>query len=163
LREATGRQVVVANDRRAGEWFAGVPVVADETTGLGPLAGLETALRAAAGAPVIVLAWDMPFVPGALLDELGRRGAAGAAAVLPVHGARRQREPLCAYYAAAALEVCRALLASGERRALALADALPRVDCLEPEALLRFGDPERLFRSIDTPEGLASEGGTLRD
>jgi molybdopterin-guanine dinucleotide biosynthesis protein A len=163
LREATGRQLVVANDPRAAEWFSGLTVVADQEPGLGPLAGLASALRAADGAPIIVLAWDMPFVTGALLGELAARGVRGAAAVLPVHGPTRQREPLCAFYSAAALTTCRSLLEAGERRALALAVALTDVELLDEPDLASFGDPEQLFLSVDTPEQLAEHKGTLRD
>ena len=163
LREASNRQLVIANDPRAGEWFPGLTIVADEEPGLGPLTGLVTALRAAEGAPIIVLAWDMPFVPGGLLAELAVRGARGAAAVVPVHGVRGQRQPLCAYYSAAALTTALELLERGERRAAALAKGLAQVELLDEQELARFGDPARLFLSVDTPDELAEHGGSSRD
>jgi molybdopterin-guanine dinucleotide biosynthesis protein A len=134
-------------------------VVADHEPGLGPLAGLATALISASGCAVIVLAWDMPFVPGRLLAELRRRGVAGVDAVVPRHGSESQ--PLCAWYSPAALHECRTLLASGERRATALADALPRVQWMTDAAIARFGDPTTIFASVDTPEALAAVGGAL--
>ena len=128
----------------------------DDQPGLGPLAGLATALASSAGAPIIVLAWDMPFVPPSLLLELRRRGT-GMDAVVPVHDA--QREPLCAFYSSRALASCRSLLAAGDRRADALAENLSRVAWLEGAALASFGDPAHLFTSVDTPERLAALGG----
>jgi molybdopterin-guanine dinucleotide biosynthesis protein A len=161
LRAATTTQVIVANDPAAPGWFPGKRVVADEVPGLGPLAGLASALRAANGAPALVVAWDMPFVTAALLRELRRRGEAGAAAVVPVHGTERWAEPLCAWYAAAGLATCRALLESGARRAGALFDALPGAATIGDAELAPFGEPARLFLSVDTPGLLAELGGTL--
>ena len=161
LRGATATQVVVANDPAAAEWFPGQRIVADDTPGLGPLGGLATALGAAEGAPALVVAWDMPFVTADLLRELRRRGEAGASAVVPVHGVDGWAEPLCAWYGPAALEICHALLAAGARRAAALFDALPGAATLGDAALAPFGDPARLFDSIDTPERLAELGGAL--
>jgi molybdopterin-guanine dinucleotide biosynthesis protein A len=161
LRGATTSQLVVANDPRATSWFPGMRVVADAARGLGPLGGLATALRAAAGAPVIVVAWDMPFVTTELLAELRRRGERGVGAVVPVHGRERQAEPLCAWYAAEALSSCVALLEAGARRAAALFDALPRTEALGDADLARFGAPARLFTSVDSLEVLAALGGTF--
>ena len=163
LEEATDSQLIVANDPRATDWFPGRRVVPDETAGLGPLAGLATALEAANGASALVAAWDMPFVTAALLRMLrtiGQEGE-GATAVVPVHGSDVWTEPLCAYYAPEALTVCRALLASGERRAGALVAALPGSRVIDDDALAPFGDPATLFASVDSPEQLATMGGRL--
>ena len=162
LRGASTRQLVVANDPAAADWFPGDRVVADETPGLGPLGGLATALRAADGSPVLVVAWDMPFVTAELLRELRRRGEAGARAVVPVHGVEGWAEPLCAWYAPSVLSTCGALLEAGARRASALLDALlPGAETVGDDELARFGDPARLFTSVDTPAALAALGGTL--
>jgi len=157
LAASTTSRLVVANDPAAPGWFPGESVIADDASGHGPLAGIATALRVADGRPVIVLAWDMPFVSPELLIELRRRGSAGVDAVVPLHGG--QREPLCAWYAADAAAVCRRLLESGERRAVALAENLPRVAWLEDADLAALGDPQRMFTSVDTPDALAALGG----
>jgi len=161
LRAVTTSQLIVANDAGASRWFPGERVVADALAGLGPLAGIETALLAANGQPVLVLAWDMPFVHAGLLREIAERGAGGARAVVPRHGVRMQPQPLCAYYPASARDVCRELLERGERRAAALAEALPHVEWLRDAELEPFGDPGSMFMSIDTPEQLAAVGGAL--
>ena len=161
LRGATDRQIVVANDARAAQWFPGMHIVPDSEEGLGPLHGLRTALVAASGEPVLVVAWDMPFVTTALLAALRATGEAGAAAVVPVGGNPRHAEPLCAYYGAAALETCERLLAAGERRAGALHEALVGARTLADGALSTLGDPARLLFSVDTLEDLAMIGGRL--
>jgi molybdopterin-guanine dinucleotide biosynthesis protein A len=161
LRAAADGVIVVANDPHASTWFPCERVVADETPGLGPLAGLATALEAAGGAAVLVVGWDMPFVTASLLRELRRRGEAGATAVVPVHGPHDVAEPLCAWYAPAALASCRALLAAGSRRADSLLGALPHAVRMGETDLAPHGVPARLFISVDTLEQLAALGGTM--
>ena len=58
----------------------GVPLVTDRIDGAGPLAGLEAALVAADGQPVLVLGVDLPFVTASTLAFLlGRLDGADAA------------------------------------------------------------------------------------
>ena len=161
LRGATERQIVVANDSRAAHWFPGMRIVADAEGGLGPLHGLRTALAAAEGEPVLVVAWDMPFVTSALLSALRTRGESGAPAVVPAAGNPRRAEPLCAFYGAAALATCEALLARGERRAAALHESLAGARTLAGAELSSLGDPSRLLLSVDTLEDLSAIGGRL--
>ena len=163
LRGATDRQVVVANDARAPFWFPGMAITRDSEEGLGPLHGLRTALVAAQGDPLIVVAWDMPFVTTALLQHLRALGETGVSAVIPTPGVPSSAQPLCAYYAPEALAVCERLLAAGERRAGALHDTLPAVRRLGAGELAPFGDPMRLLLSVDTLADLARLGGRLPD
>jgi molybdopterin-guanine dinucleotide biosynthesis protein A len=159
LAAVTREQIVVANDPSAVDWFPGRRVVADEDPTLGPLGGLATALWAAAGAPVLVVAWDMPFVTAGLLGALRDQGERARASVVPVHGVADRAEPLCAYYRPDALAVCLSLLADGERRARALHAALPGARTLQGAELERHGDPARLFTSVDSAERLEALGG----
>ena len=161
LRVAADDVLVVANDPDAPAWFPGHRIVPDDVPGRGPLQGIATALAAAEGAAVLVVAWDMPFVTAELLRELRRRGGAGASAVVPVHGDDRRMEPLCAWYSPAALLPCRALLDAGERRAGALLDALPHAVRLDDAELARFGVPGRVFTSVDTADQLMELDGTF--
>ena len=163
LRGATDRQIVVANDPRATRWFPGLRVVKDAEEGHGPLHGLRTALAAAEGAPVLVVAWDMPFVTAALLSALRAEGERGAAAVVPLAGSPPRAEPLCAYYGAGALIACDALIARGERRAAALFETLPGATTLLGSDLEALGDPARLLFSVDTLDDLNRLGGRLPD
>ena len=163
LRGATERQLVVANDARATHWFPGMRIVADAEEGLGPLHGLRTALAAAEGAPVLVVAWDMPFVTTALLTALRSQGELGVSAVVPAGGNPRRAEPLCAFYGAGALTTCEGLLARGERRAGVLHETLANARTLAGSELSSFGDPARLLFSVDTLEDLAAIGGRLPD
>ena len=161
LQGATDRQIVVSNDSRAEAWFPDHRVVADPTPGLGPLAGLQTALSAADGAAVIVVAWDMPFVSAPLLRGMRALGEIGSTSVVPAHGDPPVLEPLCAYYTPAALAICNDLVRRGERRAAALAEALPDTVTLPQRLLADHGDPDRLFLSVDEPEQLEAIEGVM--
>lgn len=128
------RVVVVANDHRIAEAVeaAGGPagnavarragVVADRRPGLGPLAGIETALGVAADEGmdgVLALAVDMPWVSEKALRRLARawRAADGRTAVVPRPAAGRPDEPLCAAYPVSALEAAARALDAGRRAA----------------------------------------------
>ena len=163
LRGATDRQLVVANDPRAARWFPGLHTVRDTEEGLGPLHGLRTALASAEGAPVLVVAWDMPFVTAALLSALRTEGERGASAAVPVAGNPPRAQPLCAYYGAGAIATCDVLLARGERRAAALFESLPGAVTVGADVLATLGDSARLLLSVDTLEDLAALGGRLPD
>ena len=162
LAEASDRQLVIANDPAAHTWFPGHPVIADAEPGLGPLAGLATAFQAAEGRAMVVVAWDMPFVTGPLLRSMRRRGEVAEASVVPVHGPQGRAEPLCAYYRAEAGAIALSLLRTGERRAQALYETLAAAGAavtMSDRGLDRFGDPARLFTSVDSPIELARLGG----
>lgn len=161
LRGATDSQLIVSNDARAADWFPSLPVVADTVPGLGPLAGIESALRAAQGASILVVAWDMPFVTTPLLRGMRALGEIGADAVVPAHGDPPVLEALCAYYAANALDTCSRLLAQGERRAHALCDALPSAIIIPERVLVEHGDPAQLFLSVDSQEQLDALAGVI--
>lgn len=154
LAEATDSLLLVANAPEAGDWLPGVRVVGDVRPGEGALGGLHAAL-AHASTDIVLVAWDMPFVPAALLRELRARGEReGADAVLPESdGSRRGVEPLCAWYAARCLAAVEAALDTGDRRVVAFhahVDAR-RVPIDEVAA---FGDPALLFGNVNTPDDL---------
>ena len=161
LRGATDTQLVVCNDDSAQGWFPSLPIFADAQAGLGPLAGIETALRAAGGASVLVVAWDMPFVTTPLLRGMRALGEIGFPAVVPEHGEPSVLEPLCAFYSHEALDVCSELLERGERSAHSLFDALASAITIPERVLVEHGDPDRLFLSVDTQEELESLAGLL--
>lgn len=161
LRGASDSQLVVSNDERAAGWFPSLPVVADETPGLGPLGGIQTALRAANGAAILLVAWDMPFVTAPLLRGMRALGEIMGTAVVPVHGDPPVIEALCAYYPADSTTTCAQLLAQGERRARALFGSLPGATSIPERVLSEHGDPARIFLSVDDPEQLDELGGQM--
>jgi molybdenum cofactor guanylyltransferase len=150
--------LLVANDPAATQWLPGVPVVADVRPGFGGLGGLFTALTSADG-PVLVVAWDMPFVPSGLLRTLRIAGESGPYdAVVPSSGSRRGVEPLCAYYTRACAAPIARRLDAGDRRMIGFLEDV-RVHRLAPAAVRQFGDPARIFLNINEPADLTMAEG----
>jgi molybdopterin-guanine dinucleotide biosynthesis protein A len=152
LRATCDDLLLVANAPGAAAWLPGARVAADVWPGCGSLGGLHAAL-AHAGRAVLVVAWDMPFVPAALLAAMRDAGAAGAPAVVP--DGEGGAEPLCAYYAADCLAAAERLLRAGERRARALGDAVGAVR-LPAREVARFGAPRTIFHGVNTAAELAA-------
>jgi molybdopterin-guanine dinucleotide biosynthesis protein len=131
----------------------GLPVEPDAVSGAGPLGGVLTGLAAATGRPGLFLAVDLPNVPAALLARLAER-VEGWDAVVPVSPGGA--EPLCAAYGPGCLEPIRRRMAAGDLRMTAF---WPDVRVLEVGAaeLAAFGDPDEIFRNLNTPEDLPTE------
>ncbi len=144
--------LVIANVPEAATWLPGVRVAGDILAAEGSLGGIHAGLVHARGS-VVVVAWDMPFVPAALLREL--RGASGGMdAVLPESGSRRGVEPLCAWYGPACVPAIEQRLREGDRRVISFLD-LVRVTRLPVDRVAAHGDPAQLFSNINTPDDLA--------
>lgn len=152
LRGETDSLLLVANDADADAWLPDVPRIADREPGRGPLAGIHAAL-VHTRTSVLVLAWDMPFVTRSLLAELRRRGRSATVAVVP-ESAPGQLEPTCALYTVAAAAGIEQWLASGRAGAAAFLGQRAGVHIVPVTDVERFGDPARLFFSVDTPAAL---------
>lgn len=113
-----------------------------------PLCGIVAALERA-GAPIVVLACDMPHVPPALVERLARTAADVAA---PVVGGSLQ--PLAARYAPAVLEPLAVALRQ-ERPLRAAVAALGPVT-LDEDELRRYGDPARMLANVNRREDLVA-------
>ena len=151
LELATGeRPTIVANAPDAVSWRPDLRVVPDVLPGQGSLGGILTAVELLA--PVVCLAWDMPFVPAGLLAALAAR-LDGADAALPESDSRRGVEPLCAAYGSACGPAIRAALERGEARAIGFHRDV-RVARLPREDVLQYGDPDVLFFNVNTPDDL---------
>lgn len=148
LRLVTNRLVVISNDPQSGEWLPGATVEGDLLPSHSSLIGIHAALSRAGG-DVIVVAWDMPFVPVSLLEEIARRLASGAIAVVPI--GPRGPEPVCAAYAAAALPFVEGMVAERALRLSGLIDALPGADRIPLATVARFGDPDVMFFNVNSP------------
>lgn len=151
LRAVTDDLLLVANDPGAGAWLPGVRHAEDVLPGEGSLGGIHAAL-VHASCPVLVVAWDMPFVPSELLARLRELGQSADAAV-PESGSRRGVEPLCAWYAPACIPAIERSLAAEDRRVVAFFDTV-RVARLPADQVAAFGDPEWIFMNVNTPDEL---------
>lgn len=160
LAAASDSLLLVANDPGADDWLPGVPRIRDAIADAGPLAGVQAALAHVNG-PILVVAWDMPFVTAELLRAIRSAGeSCGGDALLPV-GPGGRPEPLCAWYSPAALPAAETLLARGERRMAALHDVL-RTRLLDERTIASLGDAAHLFANVNTREELARAEEALR-
>lgn len=144
---AACRQVRILSGAERRYADRGVPVVLDTTPDAGSLAAVVAGLEATEG-PGLFLGLDLPFVPASLLAHLLAL-AEGADAVVPV--SPRGPEPLCAVYGHACLAPARRCVAEGRLKMTAFWPEV-RVRHVEAGDLAAFGDPDHLFRNLNTPE-----------
>lgn len=157
FREALGAlPLLVANDPDAPAWRPDLPVIPDVRPGLGSLGGIYTAVLEAP-APVVCVAWDMPFVTPELVETLAT-GLDHWDVFLPESEGRRGVEPLCAGYGPACAAAIAASLDAGDLRATGF-HAGVRVGTLGLETVRRLGDPARLFFNVNTADDLARADG----
>lgn len=156
--EAFGMEpLLVANQPDAADWIPGVRVVPDVRAGLGALGGLYTAV-VEGPAPVVACAWDMPFVPAALLRRLAA-GLDDADVVVPRSGGPRGVEPLCAAYGPACRGAIERALREQDLRAIGF-HRFVRAAVLPLEEVRAFGDPSELFFNVNTADDLAAAEAT---
>ena len=167
LEPAVDDLLLIANDDGAADWLPGVRYASDVLRNVGSVAGIHAAL-VHAGTPVVVVAWDMPFVPTGLLRALRDAGQHADVAV-PESDSRRGLEPLCAYYGPACVPAIERRIAADDRRVIGFYDDV-RVARVPVAEVTRFGDPARLFMNVNTPEerilaeahGASTDGGRDR-
>jgi molybdopterin-guanine dinucleotide biosynthesis protein A len=142
---------VVAEAADAAPWGElGIATVADAVPGAGPLAGVAAALASLpAGASVVCVAGDLPFLAPRLLAAL-RDADAGALTVVPRVDGRA--EPLCARYATRLLSEAQARLADGRLALHRLIEEAGQPLWLDGEALDADG---RAFLNVNTAQDLA--------
>lgn len=152
LREVTDELWLIANAPDSETWLPGARRGGDVVPGAGGLGGLHAALHHARS-PVLVVAWDMPFVPPALLARLRELGN-GADVALPESDSRRGLEPLCGFYGLACLPAIEQSLRAGDRRMVGFHGQV-RVARLPSHEVAEYGDPAVLFLNVNSPDDLA--------
>ncbi len=128
----------------------GTRLIADQHPGLGPLAGLESALASSRDHTVVVLACDLPFVTTELLVYLLSL-APTADAIVP--RTDRGYHPLCAVYDRRCLEMVTRQLTRRDLAVKGLLAAL-RVRAVESDELTQFGPEARLLANVNTAADL---------
>ena len=151
LAPATDDLLLIANDANASAWLPGVRVERDVRQACGSLGGIHAALAHAEG-DVIVVAWDMPFVPARLIVALRAFGEL-ADVVVPESDSKRGVEPLCAYYSESCLAPIERRLDEGERRVVSFFDDVKVARIAAPE-VATLGDPAFMFMNINSPGDL---------
>ena len=147
------KPALISSLPEAAGWSPGLRVIPDLMPGTGVLGGLLTAVEEVP-APVVVVAWDMPFIPPGLLRDLANLLTSSADLVVPESPGPRGFEPLCAGYGPDCARPIRRAILAGKREAVAFHPAV-RVSRLPAAAVRRHGSPERLFFNVNTPADLA--------
>ena len=121
-----------------------------------PLNGVVTALGASAGRGVVAVACDMPLVPAKLFAWLAQ--IEEPVAVCEING---RLEPLLGRYSP---DVCEQL-AESLRDGAAMRDAVAALDpyVIPEDRVARFGDPNRIFFNVNTPDDLIAAERMLGD
>ena len=143
--------LLVANAPESAGWRPDLRTVADVRPGLGALGGIYTAVMEAP-APVVCVAWDMPFVSESLIQALAE-GLERHDAVLPESTGRRGVEPLCAAYGPACADAIAQSLGAGDLRAIGFHDRIA-VGILPLEQVRSLADHELLFFNVNTADDL---------
>jgi molybdopterin-guanine dinucleotide biosynthesis protein A len=143
--------LLVANAPDAASWRPDLRVVPDVRPGLGALGGIYSAV-VAAPAPVVLVAWDMPFVPAPLLALLAQN-LANVDVCLPASDGPRGLEPLCAAYGPRCREAIERAADEGDLRAIGFHRFLD-VHILPADAVARVVDPAFAFFNVNTPSDL---------
>jgi molybdopterin-guanine dinucleotide biosynthesis protein A len=152
---ASDRWVIASNDPTASEWFSNAVIVRDVHPGTGGLAGVEAAFKWAGRRDLVVAAWDMPFVSGALLVSLmDFADKTGADAVVPQSDSPHGFEPFCAFYSHRVRKPLFEFLSAGGGAAHEFLRSLPKLHLVPTHQVAWSGDPKRLLFSVNTPEDL---------
>lgn len=137
----------------------GMHVVADRLPDAGPLAGIETGMKATETPLAFLVAADHPFLSSELIAEMADIASEGSFdAVVPSYDGRL--EPLHAVYRAEAwLPVISSALDEGRRSIYdlvnrAVSAGSPRVKILQNEELAKLDPGIRSLFDIDTPDSL---------
>jgi molybdenum cofactor guanylyltransferase len=157
LAPLAGDLLITTNDPAAYSAF-GARTAADERPGAGALDGLWTALEAAEGDPVLVVACDMPFASRRLAAHLLALSA-GAEAVVPRPGG--EFEPLFAAYRRSCAVAIRRALDTGQRRVISFFPDV-RLRLVEADEVERIDPDPWSFFNVNTPDELAKAEQHLR-
>lgn len=149
--EGLGDETLVTTNNEELD-FLDLPLISDEEPGAGALYGLRTALSAARGDTVLVIACDMPFVNRLLLEHLVELSEK-ADVVVPRWNDRYQT--LQSVYARKkCLKAVEDALESGEQRMISFYPQV-KVRIVPPEEVAEYDPTGRSFFNVNTPEELA--------
>ena len=156
VRAAAGSVTLVGSPERYQD--LGLPVVADETPGLGPLGGILAALRHSHADWNLVVACDMLYVTAEFLEYLVRLAQEDAADVVMPLDCEGQDEPLCAVYGRRSRETIDEAVARGVRKVTEAFAGL-RVRRVGHAAYASLDPDGRLFANLNTKDELEAARG----
>jgi molybdopterin-guanine dinucleotide biosynthesis protein A len=160
LRSVADEVIAVTAEGESIE-FDGVISVNDIAPGRGPMMGIYTGLKTMAGPLGIVNPVDTPGLKTELLEYM-KDISSGFDVLMPVW--KGNPEPLIAVYSRKVIPVIERFFEEGKKPAphlLAEKSSGLGVRLLTDDEISRFGDPELMFRNVNTPEDLRMERSRL--
>jgi len=148
-----GDEVLITTNNPAGYAHFGYRIATDEVPGTGALPGLKTALTAARGDTVLLVACDMPFLNRPLLTYLLNLAPEGDV-IVPLWADRHQTMH-AVYQRDRCLAGIEQALAQGDRRMISFYPLLS-VRTVTPAEIRRFDPAGKSFMNINTPPELAA-------
>jgi molybdopterin-guanine dinucleotide biosynthesis protein A len=145
------QEVIIIADEPEPYSYSGLPIFPDILPGLGPLAGLQSALRHANAERVLLLGCDMPLLNSELLDLMWDIPT-WAPVVIPV--TPQGLEPLHAIYHKSLLPIVDHRINSGD---LSLKSLVKNIPCriVSPADILKVCPSFECLSSVNTPGDLA--------
>ena len=143
--------LLVANADDAETWAGGLVVAKDLIPECGSLGGIYSVV-ARSPDPVLIVAWDMPFLAPGLLQAL-IDGAGEFDVFLPESLGPLGFEPLCGIYRPSCAEPIKAALDDEDLRTSSF-HARVRVGTLPLTDVRSFGDPDVLFFNVNSRDDL---------
>lgn len=134
-------------------------LVRDVRSERGSIVGIHTALTYASDRTIVV-AWDMPFVSGALLRHM-LDVPSSPMAVIPL--GPRGPEPFCAVYDRRLLASIDTMVGRGELRAQEIVERIQHPVTISERDVAQFGEPSRLFFNVNTADDLARAEAMARE
>jgi molybdopterin-guanine dinucleotide biosynthesis protein A len=141
--------------------FDGVASVNDISSGRGPMMGIYTGLKTMTKPQGIVNPVDTPGLSVELLEYMKERSR-GFDVVMPVWN--NTPEPLIAIYSRNVIPVIGRFFKEGRKpapRLIATENNGLKVRLLDEKELAMFGEPEFMFRNMNTPEDLTNPNSQL--
>jgi molybdopterin-guanine dinucleotide biosynthesis protein A len=142
--------IIIANEPEPYS-YSGLPVFPDILPGLGPLAGLQSALRHAKAEKIFLLGCDMPLLNSELLNLMWEIPT-WAPVVIP--GTPRGLEPLHAIYHKSLLPIVDNRISAGNLSLQSLVRDIPR-HIVSPADILKICPSFKCLTSANTPGDLA--------
>ncbi|MEK6223185.1 MAG: molybdenum cofactor guanylyltransferase [Chloroflexota bacterium] len=149
--EGIAEEIIITTNQPENYEYLGLPLFTDRQPQAGALAGLETAVKAANGDYVFVVACDMPFVSSKLVKYITAR--AKQADVIVPHFEDRYQPLHALYNKSTCMPAIKTVLAENKKRVISF---FPLVSVQEISAAeIKPIDPTgRSFQNINTPEEL---------
>lgn len=141
-------EVIISSNERELYLNYHVPIIADNTPGLGPIGGIQAGLEAARYNTCFFVACDMPFLNPEVIIYMAQWK--DSYDVIVPQG-KKGLNPLHAFYSRSCLPYLERNIRQRKLRVIDLYDAC-RVRYIKEEELTAFGDPERFLCNVNTPE-----------